>query len=188
MDCVACGSVAVTERPDRTAQGYRRFRCREYGKQYNERSDTLLNHAQYPSNVIVLVVLWRLRYRLTLRDLSEMFLVRGSAFSHEAVRDWEATNSATSSASAPATISTSPPTAVACFTSAVPTACSPFSRPRRPNSPASHAVRFGASADRTRNTRPFGTLLVKPGNGPNCRRPMVAPEAIRSTPATAAAP
>src|SRR3954454_5019154 len=28
MDCVACGSTEVTERPERTAQGYRRFRCR----------------------------------------------------------------------------------------------------------------------------------------------------------------
>jgi putative transposase len=27
-------------------------------------------------------VLWRLRYRLTLRDLSEMFLHRGIVFSH----------------------------------------------------------------------------------------------------------
>ena len=36
------------------------------------------------------MVLWRLRYRLTLRDLAEMFLVRGIAFSHEAVREWEA--------------------------------------------------------------------------------------------------
>ena len=36
------------------------------------------------------MVLWRLRYRLTLRDLSEMFLHRGIVFSHEAVREWEA--------------------------------------------------------------------------------------------------
>jgi hypothetical protein len=35
------------------------------------------------------VVLWRLRYRLTLRDLCEMFLQRGIVFSHEAVREWE---------------------------------------------------------------------------------------------------
>ena len=92
MDCVACGSVEVTERPERTAQGYRRFRCRACGKQYNERSGTALNHAQYPSDVIALVVLWRLRYRLTLRDLAEMFLLRGIVFSHEAVREWEATH------------------------------------------------------------------------------------------------
>src|SRR5215211_1628841 len=90
MDCVCCGSAAVTERPERTARGYRRFRCGACGKQSNERSACLLNRAQYPSDVIALVVLWRLRYRLTLRDLAEMFLQRGITFSHEAVRDWEA--------------------------------------------------------------------------------------------------
>ena len=36
------------------------------------------------------MVLWRLRYKLSLRDLTEMFLIRGIVFSHEAVRDWEA--------------------------------------------------------------------------------------------------
>jgi transposase-like protein len=90
MDCVRCGSAPVTERPERTARGCRRFRCRDCGKQSNERSGGLLNHTHYPSDVIALAVLWRLRYRLTLRDLGEMFLVRGFVFSHEAVRDWEA--------------------------------------------------------------------------------------------------
>ncbi len=88
--CVGCGSAEVTERPERTAHGCRRFRCRTCGKQFNERSGGLLNRTQYPSDVIALVVLWRLRYALSLRDLSEMFLVRGIVFSHEAVRAWEA--------------------------------------------------------------------------------------------------
>src|SRR5829696_8427762 len=90
MDCVACGSAAATERPEHTARDYRRFRCRECGKQYNERSGGLLNHAQYPSDVVALVVPWRLRHRLTSRDLSEMFLIRGIVSRHEAVRAWEA--------------------------------------------------------------------------------------------------
>ncbi len=38
---------------------------------------------------MLLVVLWRLRYKLSLRDLAEMFLERGFVFTHEAVRDWE---------------------------------------------------------------------------------------------------
>src|SRR3954454_19023016 len=84
MRCVACGSEAVTERLERTAQGYRRFRCRTCGKQFNdERSGGLLNRTQYPSDVVALVVLWRLRYKLSLRDLPEMFAVRGIVFSHE---------------------------------------------------------------------------------------------------------
>ena len=90
MRCLDCGSAAVTERSERTAQGYRRFRCRECGKQFNERSAGVLNRTQYPSDVIALVVLWRLRYKLALRDLAEMFLIRGIVFSYEAVREWEA--------------------------------------------------------------------------------------------------
>src|SRR3954469_21453267 len=46
MDCVACGSTAVTERSERTIQGYRRFRCRTCSKQFNERSGTVLNLAE----------------------------------------------------------------------------------------------------------------------------------------------
>jgi transposase-like protein len=90
MECVDCGSAATSDRRGRTAQGYRRFRCRDCGRQFNERSGGLLNRTQYPSDVIALVVLWRLRYRLTLQDLSEMILERGIIFSHETVRDWEA--------------------------------------------------------------------------------------------------
>ena len=90
MDRVCCGSAAAAERPERTARGCRRFRCRDCGKQSNERSGGLLNRTQCPSDAIALVALWRLRHRLTLRDLSEMFLLRGIVFSHEAVREWEA--------------------------------------------------------------------------------------------------
>jgi putative transposase len=39
---------------------------------------------------VLLVVLWRLRYKLSLRDLVEMFLERGFVFTHEAVGDWQA--------------------------------------------------------------------------------------------------
>ena len=42
-DCFCCGSGVVTERPEVTAQGYRRFRCRDCGRQFNERSGGVLN-------------------------------------------------------------------------------------------------------------------------------------------------
>ena len=71
MQCTECDSSEVTERPECTARGYRRFRCRVCGKQFNERSGGVLNRAQYPSDVIALVVFWRLRYKLSLRDLPE---------------------------------------------------------------------------------------------------------------------
>jgi transposase-like protein len=88
MDCVGCGSAAATERPDRTAQGYRRWW--DCGKQFNERSDGVLNRASLPSDIIAFVVFCRLRYRLTLRDLSEIMLLRGFTVGHESIRRFEA--------------------------------------------------------------------------------------------------
>ena len=85
MDCPHCDSSTVTERPDVTLRGYRRFRCRTCGRSFKERTGSLFNRLQYPP-----VVLWRVRYKLSLRDLAEMFLDRGILFTHEAVREWEA--------------------------------------------------------------------------------------------------
>ena len=47
------------------------------------------NLVQCPTDVVMLVVLWRLRYKLSLRDLVEMFAVRGYEFTHETVRECE---------------------------------------------------------------------------------------------------
>lgn len=90
MRCPHCQSTATTERPDQTELGYRRFRCRDCQRGFNERTGTPFNRLQYPTDVVCLVVLWRFRYKLSLRDLVEMFLQRGLVFTHEAVRDWEA--------------------------------------------------------------------------------------------------
>jgi putative transposase len=89
MDCLHCDSSATTERSDVTTRGYRRFRCRSCGRSFNERTGSLFNRLQYPPDVVCLVVLWRVRYKLSLRDLAEMFLDRGVSFTHEAVREWE---------------------------------------------------------------------------------------------------
>jgi putative transposase len=89
MRCPHCESTATTERRERTELGYRRFRCRECRREFNERTGTRFNHLQYPTDIVCLVVLWRMRYKLSLRDLPEMFLERGMVFTHEAVREWE---------------------------------------------------------------------------------------------------
>jgi putative transposase len=72
-----------------TARGYVRFRCWDCGRQFNERSGGVLNRTCLPSDIIAFVVFCRLRYRLTLRDLSEILLLRGIEVSYEAIRDWE---------------------------------------------------------------------------------------------------
>jgi transposase-like protein len=89
MDCPHCASTATKERAKNTSLGYRTFCCSACKRTFNERTGTLFNYLEYPTDIVLLVVLWRLRYKLSLRDLAEMFLERGFQFTHEAVRDWE---------------------------------------------------------------------------------------------------
>ncbi|GHO80147.1 hypothetical protein KSD_79180 [Ktedonobacter sp. SOSP1-85] len=90
MNCPYCLSTTTKEQHKKTTLGYRMFRCSACHHIFNERSGTPFNYLEYPTEIVLLVVLWRLRYKLSLRDLAEMFLARGFVFTHEAVRDWEA--------------------------------------------------------------------------------------------------
>jgi transposase-like protein len=85
-----CESANTRERRERTELGYRRFRCRTCHREFNERTGTHFNHLHDPTDIVRLVVLWRVRYKLSLRDLPEMFLERDMIFTQETVREWEA--------------------------------------------------------------------------------------------------
>ena len=89
MACPYCQGDATQGLDRMTALGYQLYRCRPCRRTFNERTGTPFNHLQVPTDIVLLVVLWRLRYKLSLRDLSEMFLGRGFTFTHEAVREWE---------------------------------------------------------------------------------------------------
>jgi transposase-like protein len=90
MNFPHCASPNTKEQRKITALGYRTFRCSDCRRTFNERMGTPFSFLEYPTDIVLLVVLWRLRYKLSLRDLAEMFLERGFVFTHEAVRDWEA--------------------------------------------------------------------------------------------------
>ncbi len=90
MHCPYCLSTTTTQQSKTTALGYRTSRCSACRRLFNERTGTPFNSLEYPTDIVLLVVLWRLRYKLSLRDLAEMFLERGFVFTHEAVQDWEA--------------------------------------------------------------------------------------------------
>ena len=86
MDCPHCAAPDPYQLGRRTALGYRTFRCRACTRTSNERTGTAF---KYPTDVVLLVVRWRLQYTLSLRDLAAMFLERGITFTHEAAREWE---------------------------------------------------------------------------------------------------
>ena len=89
MTCPHCESTAVHRRKQRTALDYRRFSCASCHRRFNERTGTPFNELQFPTDIVLLAVLWRLRYKLGLRDVAELLLQRGYDVSHEMIRAWE---------------------------------------------------------------------------------------------------
>ncbi len=89
MPCPSCAAPTTTQMARRTTRGYRMVRCRACRRTGNERTGTPFNHLQVPTDSVVLVVLWRLQDKLSLRNVAEMVLTRGATFTQETVRDGE---------------------------------------------------------------------------------------------------
>jgi putative transposase len=89
MNCPHCAATATKKRAKKTKLGYATFFCFHCHCTFIERTGTPFNYLEFPTDVVLLAVLWRLRYKLSLRNVAEMFLERGFTFTHEAIRDWE---------------------------------------------------------------------------------------------------
>ncbi len=72
MKCPHCQSAETGEHTKKTSLGYRIFKCHRCGRTFNERTGTAFNNLQYPTDIVLLVVVWRIRYKLSLRDLVEI--------------------------------------------------------------------------------------------------------------------
>jgi hypothetical protein len=90
MNSIGCGSAAVTERSDLTAQG---FRGSDAGSAASSSTSAVTVSSivcRFRATSIGFVAFCRLRYRLThtltLRDLSEILLLRALTVSLECVR------------------------------------------------------------------------------------------------------
>ena len=89
MNCPHCLSTSVSKRKHLTSLGYRTFSCRACRHRFNERTGSPFIDLQFPTDVVLLAVLWRLRYKLGFRDVAELLLQRGYELSHETIRAWE---------------------------------------------------------------------------------------------------
>src|SRR5690349_20818039 len=89
MNCPFCKNAKTHLRKKKNSLGYKTFYCGTCDLTFNERTKTPFNNLSIPTDVLFLVLLYRLRYKLSLRDVAEIFLERGFEFTHEAVRNWE---------------------------------------------------------------------------------------------------
>jgi putative transposase len=89
MTCPHCQSTHISRRRRVTALGYTTFSCRFCHRRFNERTGTAFNDLQFPTDIVLMAVLWRLRYKLGFRDVAELLLQRGFEVSYETIRVWE---------------------------------------------------------------------------------------------------
>jgi putative transposase len=90
MTCPHCHAPQTSRMSSTTDLGYPVFRCRVCRRKFNERTGTPFNHLESPTDIVFQVLLCRFRYKLSLRNLAELFLLRGFEFTHKAVQEWEA--------------------------------------------------------------------------------------------------
>ena len=89
MNCAHCAATTTRERTKKTKLGYPTFFCTHCRCAFHARTGTPFNYLAFPTDIVLLAVFWRLRYKLSLRDIAEVFLERGFLFTHETIRDWE---------------------------------------------------------------------------------------------------
>jgi transposase-like protein len=90
MHCPLCQSAQTRALAKTTNLGYAVYHCQACHRRFNERTGTPFNYLEMPTDIVFQVVLFRLLFKLSLRDLVQMFLIRGYEFTHETARDWEA--------------------------------------------------------------------------------------------------
>src|SRR3954465_10107538 len=90
MNCPHCQSRQTRQLSKMTDLGYAVYRCPGCRCSFNERTGTPFNFLEMPTDIVFQVVLFRLLFKLSWRDLVQLFLIRGDELSHETVRDGEA--------------------------------------------------------------------------------------------------
>ena len=86
MDCPHCHCSQTRRLPRATDLGYAVFRCQGCGRTFTERTGTPFNFVEVPTEIVFQVLLCRVRYKLSYRDIAEMFLLRGFVFTRTSTK------------------------------------------------------------------------------------------------------
>jgi hypothetical protein len=94
-ECPHCHSVRTTQLPHKTSPGYGTFRCSVCCRKFSERAGTPVNHLQFPTDIVLLIVLGDCAINSLFVTLQKCFWRGVSCSSRKfyaivAVRDWEA--------------------------------------------------------------------------------------------------
>jgi len=88
MNCPHCDSKFTRLLRQKTVLSYEQYRCHGCGKQFNERTGTALNFIEYPTEVVMMVVHYYYRFKVSLDDVVELMVMRGFELCHQTVHNW----------------------------------------------------------------------------------------------------
>lgn len=88
MNCPHCESSNTRQCNSKTNLGYTEYRCRNCCRQYNERTGTVFNNLEYPTEVVILAVRYYFEFKTSLDDVVKLMAMRGFMLSHQTVWNW----------------------------------------------------------------------------------------------------
>ena len=91
MDCPYCESSNFRVYKTKPNLGYGKYRCRDCESQYNARTGTDFNFIEYRNEVVMMVVHYYYRFKVSLDDVVELMAIRGFYLSHQTIHNWTQT-------------------------------------------------------------------------------------------------
>jgi len=91
MDCPHCNLSNTYARNTTTTLGYQEYRCQKCNRQFNERTGTVFNFIEYPTEIVVMTVIYYYQFKTSLDDVVKLMLMRGVELSHQTVLNWSLT-------------------------------------------------------------------------------------------------
>jgi len=88
MKCPHCTSRNTYQRHQKTHFDYEEYRCRDCGRQFNERTGTVYNFLTHRTEVVVLAVRYYYEFKTSLDDVVKLMAMRGIELSHQTVHNW----------------------------------------------------------------------------------------------------
>lgn len=88
MNCSHCDSKNTYSRNTTTDLGYQEYRCRDCGRQFNERTGSVFNYLEYPTEVVILTLWYYFDFNNGYDDVVRLMAQRGVELCHQTVSNW----------------------------------------------------------------------------------------------------
>lgn len=70
-----------------TKLGYTQYRCQKCYRQFNERTGTLLNFIEHPTEVVMMALRYYYRFKVSLEDVVELMVMRGFHLTQQTIHN-----------------------------------------------------------------------------------------------------